>query len=1825
MSIRKKAELFNLDKFEYIEIDQSPASNGLFGIIDFPDKLTAGKNLFKIRMQNDRFVDNCKIYIDITDFNGNPIYYEPLRYVEKDGTRVVSIYIYPDTPPGTAIINVAARIERTRSGEQISYSTNPQDSNYFNIPNALWQREVPVSPSSTNTTELIFVDQPAVTITEVVQPYRQPVTLTDVFTEYSSSGSQVSVQGPPPVLSTTAKIQALTSLATTKAVSTQGALSRNSPAKAAGTSMVSRAQTKTSLNETAGKTTKSDTVITSTGTSILKTVNFPLSRSMQTYDLTIVNPKISVPKGTSLDANGRALPDTQRGEAVTSLGSAGDVELSGSYVFNIQNILNSKTAKVSQVSGFKRDSDNTFGSFQVSILVDRPSKNNASDSARSTETPAASIDPFESKVITGFTATNVTASYIEPSVTVFTENSSSFADIIIANTEPETGDVFRVKTLFKPSGQFGDFQDLGDTILELQNILIDENSFETNVVVGSFYENFGTFESLSEINQYWSSSKASNITGVTLSYDTDNLMGGVDILTNWTTATTNQYTANIAAGSVFEIQNEYRPNLFADTTYIVQFKIAIPPDIDLYSSRDPKIPTPRLDLYVKGDITQDAPISEIKIGQPDINSSWKNTLRNNIYKDGGQIGTRIGTIFTDFTPGTITDVQFQFKGNRDEPLDLKFVTRMGRFIISDINVFADKETGFSPNYVRIAKRIPTEHMNTPLTFKFQYFDTRGLKADLETFAYGAVFDGDNVYIEGTDNLLTGSVFIGSSIGSGIELAGVSSGFIRSIGYDGFTNTAAGTSPGGFLIYSGSNSMTVGADTYEGVGLQLVGDNDNSHFIFTTQNGGSVDIKAEKFFIGTTGTQFISGSDGNIEISSSIFHLDPQENKLIIGADAIINADLSVNQLFTPAGTNKSDARSYISSSGEAGFSGDGSGNYAVELDGTGTSKIAGFTIDSAAIKSSDGSSLVLKDTGEITGSKVLLSGGRITGGVVIEGSVTANQIRTPATIAGQPSTQANASSSIDQFGFAKFASASIAGFVVNTEEIKSPLDGSIHNLRLKASGQVTGSKVQFDGGTIGGFQLSSTQINSTTNDLILKASGQVSGSKALFTGGKIGGFTMTPSQLSGGSSSTFIALIPQTGIQMGSETFSSAPFSVTNAGVLKATSGTIGGFTLGTNTLTATNFELNPSGKRITLGSGNSIFIADGDEGIQLGHATFANAPFNVDLAGRLKATEGVIGGFGISSTKITGSNIVIDSAGSIQTSDYASDLKGWKISADFNGFAEFENAKIRGTLSTAVFEKETVNAVGGQLYVANSTALTASVANPSGNYTRLDATMSVVNVSGFSPDEILSLKKVSNTGFSTEYVKVISASRNEPGSDTNLSGELFLTRSYGNSFPVGASASLGDTPGGAQSYSGSQVIVSTGKIGTGYIRLNANPNDQATPYMDIVERTGSGVYDVDLKVRLGDLKGLANSKYVFGSSSPGFGLATTNVFLQGGIIANTGSIAGIKMESSKLFIGNGVHANSNTGFYVDSGSNFSLGDKLTWNGSALVVRGQLRLESGEDVQDAINEATASNTAKSLILTTDSQIFSFASASSNVASPTAITVNIAQQNLSGVITPSDITITTATGTTITGFKVASGSVTISNSLYSGISSGSLSYSAATGASGLESTKAFLPVTISVTKDGLTDSTTIFKVQGGSSGAAGAAGADAYTIFLTNESHTFPANASGTVSGSDLAAGATEVRVFKGTTQYTLDNSSPYSANTYRTSKTQTGITLSNGTSNNQRLFTPTGVSAETGTAVITIIDNADDTTFTKTYSFSRADDGTAGATGACRSNRACRT
>ena len=336
---------------------------------------------------------------------------------------------------------------------------------------------------------------------------------------------------------------------------------------------------------------------------------------------------------------------------------------------------------------------------------------------------------------------------------------------------------------------------------------------------------------------------------------------------------------------------------------------------------------------------------------------------------------------------------------------------------------------------------------------------------------------------------------------------------------------------------------------------------------------------------------------------------------------------------------------------------------------------------------------------------------------------------------------------------------------------------------------------------------------------------------------------------------------------------------------------------------------------------------------------------------------------------------------------------------------------RIRGTLRTAVFEKETVNAVGGQLWLANSTVVTQSVA-------QADDFIVVENASGFMVDEIIFAKKVNGQGFSKEFMKITSMSREDSSSDDNFVGTLFVdrdTNQISSSFTSSISnlngainaeqteitiddnapvldrsiikvdfeymkvtGSRGDTKiqvlrgaDGSQkvahsdnavvgqlsrdaamvasflspreTYTPGQVLVSTGRFmggegnnttGSGYMLLNSNPTTGDTPYMDFAERTGSGVYDIRLKTRLGDLSGLIKSRFgreVGISDDPGFGLASENVFLSGMIRANSGSIGGINMGSSQISTGGGGHGTANTGFFANDDGDFSLGDSVIW------------------------------------------------------------------------------------------------------------------------------------------------------------------------------------------------------------------------------------------------------------------------------------------------------
>jgi hypothetical protein len=74
------------------------------------------------------------------------------------------------------------------------------------------------------------------------------------------------------------------------------------------------------------------------------------------------------------------------------------------------------------------------------------------------------------------------------------------------------------------------------------------------------------------------------------------------------------------------------------------------------------------------------------------------------------------------------------------------------------------------------------------------------------------------------------------------------------------------------------------------------------------------------------------------------------------------------------------------------------------------------------------------------------------------------------------------------------------------------------------------------------------------------------------------------------------------------------------------------------------------------------------------------------------------------------------------------------------------------------------------------------------------------------------------------------------------------------------------------------------------------------------------------------------------------------NAVFNGSITATGGTIGGITIAPSKIYIGTGTHANANTSFYVDDTGKFSLKDKLTWDGTNLNVTGTIKVSSGEEV-----------------------------------------------------------------------------------------------------------------------------------------------------------------------------------------------------------------------------------------------------------------------------------
>ena len=644
------------------------------------------------------------------------------------------------------------------------------------------------------------------------------------------------------------------------------------------------------------------------------------------------------------------------------------------------------------------------------------------------------------------------------------------------------------------------------------------------------------------------------------------------------------------------------------------------------------------------------------------------------------------------------------------------------------------------------------------------------------------------------------------------------------------------------------------------------------------------------------------------------------------------------------------------------------------------------------------SNFSLKGSGDITGSAVLFSGGQIAGW-----QITNSQIKKSTNIV-LDATEESISINSSTFGNSgiqlQYNSGTPRFYVGDGSESFVKFDGTDVSIATKLL-EISASNIEISsteasmslgGGTVKMLGASSAIEIGTTNKIKISGSVQdamlIAGSKTGFgtddAGIILGMDSTVPSLDLTKDASNYVRFDTTSGVDIKTDTFK---LDTSN-------------FDIDTATTRLTIFD---TGSKEIIRLGEISDAADDLYGIKIFNGSGTGSANTIAMFGQ---QGNKIGGWEVTDSQIRtvpaagfgenyGENetgLIIHSSGNIETSNFATGLKGWRISNLGNGSAEFENMRIRGTLRTTVFEKESVNVVGGQLMVTNATTI-ESLKDTNGNiiagsssYAANAVTLSLANVSGFEEGEILKVKTVDDTGFSVEYMYLSGSKRYSSDSSLvyntasidpdGLAGEIYVERGFGGTPPISSSLTtlaspVTDTTSTTITVSGNmsafnlqaiikideerfkvvgkddtnktltvirgyhdtapdshtasdtvflvntdneflsglvsspralnegQVILSTGvynpskDISSGYILMNANPRDISTPYMDIVERTGSGVYDLQLKSRLGDLSGLS-SGYLYGNDEPGFGLYTENGFFRGAITAETGSIAGI-------------------------------------------------------------------------------------------------------------------------------------------------------------------------------------------------------------------------------------------------------------------------------------------------------------------------------------------
>lgn len=162
-TIDKKEIVYKeLDRIPVRVTDVDPNSPNYLRITYLPKEFSLGKNLIRIRPNIPAFTEESQLYVEIIDYNGDPIYYEiEINSETKDLFIIISVYIYEDTPPGPCAVYILGTLKNV---------TIP-DSNKIYPVNFRWAQIINVDTSEKTKSPVIFTTLPKVAVTSNTASY----------------------------------------------------------------------------------------------------------------------------------------------------------------------------------------------------------------------------------------------------------------------------------------------------------------------------------------------------------------------------------------------------------------------------------------------------------------------------------------------------------------------------------------------------------------------------------------------------------------------------------------------------------------------------------------------------------------------------------------------------------------------------------------------------------------------------------------------------------------------------------------------------------------------------------------------------------------------------------------------------------------------------------------------------------------------------------------------------------------------------------------------------------------------------------------------------------------------------------------------------------------------------------------------------------------------------------------------------------------------------------------------------------------------------------------------------------------------------------------------------------------------------------------------------------------------------------------------------------------------------------------------------------------------------------------------------------------------